>query len=157
MGPSASGGPFLIWDSKRMILKELISCSSLRTSISGRTSIRLWGRYSNLLIHVNIPAPPIFINLSPLYHPSPTCIHLHTFMYQEATLQVSGHLNHVYWKKIPLVKFLLLKWQVLAITYTKHSLLRTCILRRKHSIQYIPRNMHTVLLCFALLWLCNRS
>ena len=26
-----------------------------------------------------------------------------------------------------------------------------------HLIQYIPRNMHTVLLCFALLWLCNRS
>ena len=25
------------------------------------------------------------------------------------------------------------------------------------SVQYIPRNMHTVLLCFALLWLCNRS
>ena len=25
------------------------------------------------------------------------------------------------------------------------------------SLQYIPRNMHTVLLCFALLWLCNRS
>ena len=25
------------------------------------------------------------------------------------------------------------------------------------NIQYIPRNMHTVLLCFALLWLCNRS
>ena len=24
-------------------------------------------------------------------------------------------------------------------------------------IQYTPRNMHTVLLCFALLWLCNRS
>ena len=24
-------------------------------------------------------------------------------------------------------------------------------------IQYIPRNMHTVLLCFALLWLCDRS
>ena len=24
-------------------------------------------------------------------------------------------------------------------------------------IQYIPWNMHTVLLCFALLWLCNRS
>ena len=24
-------------------------------------------------------------------------------------------------------------------------------------IQYITRNMHTVLLCFALLWLCNRS
>ena len=24
-------------------------------------------------------------------------------------------------------------------------------------IQYILRNMHTVLLCFALLWLCNRS
>ena len=23
--------------------------------------------------------------------------------------------------------------------------------------QYIPRNMHMVLLCFALLWLCNRS
>ena len=23
-------------------------------------------------------------------------------------------------------------------------------------VQYIPRNMHTVLLCFALLWLCNR-
>ena len=25
------------------------------------------------------------------------------------------------------------------------------------TVQYIPRNMHTVLLCFALLWLCNRS
>ena len=25
------------------------------------------------------------------------------------------------------------------------------------SLQYIPRNMQTVLLCFALLWLCNRS
>ena len=25
------------------------------------------------------------------------------------------------------------------------------------NLQYIPRNMHTVLLCFALLWLCNRS
>ena len=24
-------------------------------------------------------------------------------------------------------------------------------------VQYIPRNMHTVLLYFALLWLCNRS
>ena len=24
-------------------------------------------------------------------------------------------------------------------------------------VQYIPRNMHTVLLFFALLWLCNRS
>ena len=24
-------------------------------------------------------------------------------------------------------------------------------------VQYVPRNMHTVLLCFALLWLCNRS
>ena len=24
-------------------------------------------------------------------------------------------------------------------------------------LQYIPRNMHTVLLCIALLWLCNRS
>ena len=24
-------------------------------------------------------------------------------------------------------------------------------------LQYIPRNMHTVLLSFALLWLCNRS
>ena len=24
-------------------------------------------------------------------------------------------------------------------------------------LQYIPRNMHTILLCFALLWLCNRS
>ena len=31
--------------------------------------------------------------------------------------------------------------------------------RRCHGmeIQYIPRNMHTALLCFALLWLCNRS
>ena len=27
----------------------------------------------------------------------------------------------------------------------------------KEWIQYIPRNMHTVLLCFALLWLCKRS
>ena len=27
----------------------------------------------------------------------------------------------------------------------------------QNPIQYIPRNMHTVLLCFALLWLSNRS
>ena len=27
----------------------------------------------------------------------------------------------------------------------------------KTQLQYIPRNMHTVLLCIALLWLCNRS
>ena len=33
-----------------------------------------------------------------------------------------------------------------------------CFVRwRDGQIQYIPRNMHTVLLCFALLWLCNRS
>ena len=30
-------------------------------------------------------------------------------------------------------------------------------IRWKGNIQYIPKNMHTVLLCFALLWLCNRS
>ena len=30
-------------------------------------------------------------------------------------------------------------------------------LNRGLTLQYIPRNMHTVLLCFALLWLCNRS
>ena len=45
--------------------------------------------------------------------------------------------------------------------------IRTIILSQQHKaqdhlqtvwdIQYIPRNMHTVLLCFALLWLCNRS
>ena len=28
---------------------------------------------------------------------------------------------------------------------------------QQHLLQYIPRNMHTVLLCFALLWLCSRS
>ena len=28
---------------------------------------------------------------------------------------------------------------------------------KKSDVQYIPRNMHTGLLCFALLWLCNRS
>ena len=39
-----------------------------------------------------------------------------------------------------------LKWELLVQPMTKLSL-----------IQYIPRNMHTVLLCFALLWLCNRS
>ena len=50
----------------------------------------------------------------------------------------------------------------------KHiRLIRTTILSQQHKaqdhlqtvwdIQYIPRNMHTVLLCFALLWLCNRS
>ena len=43
-----------------------------------------------------------------------------------------------------------------------------CVIKIKHilsvihyticgAVQYIPRNMHTVLLCFALLWLCNRS
>ena len=31
------------------------------------------------------------------------------------------------------------------------------VCNREEYVQYIPRNMHTVLLCFALLWLCNRS
>ena len=35
--------------------------------------------------------------------------------------------------------------------------LRAKFFRGNLNIQYIPRNMHTVLLCFALLWLCNRS
>ena len=29
--------------------------------------------------------------------------------------------------------------------------------KEHHYLQYIPRNMHTVLLCSALLWLCHRS
>ena len=32
-----------------------------------------------------------------------------------------------------------------------------CTGLRTLQVQYIPRNMHSVLLCFALLWLCNRS
>ena len=35
-------------------------------------------------------------------------------------------------------------------------LLLLCPIQRTE-LQYIPRNMHTVVLCFALLWLCNRS
>ena len=47
------------------------------------------------------------------------------------------------------------------ITFVNNA--NICVLRVKQpvmsapSIQYIPRNMHTVLWCFALLWLCNRS
>ena len=37
------------------------------------------------------------------------------------------------------------------------SSLKAKIVWRSKSLQYIPRNMHTVLCCFALLWLCNRS
>ena len=37
-----------------------------------------------------------------------------------------------------------------ALTWLR-NMYRYCVL------QYIPRNLHTVLLCFALLWLCNRS
>ena len=33
----------------------------------------------------------------------------------------------------------------------------SCRWSQRGFLQYIPRNMHTVLLCFALLWLCNRS
>ena len=33
----------------------------------------------------------------------------------------------------------------------------TCVTASAALLQYIPRNKHTVLLCFALLWLCNRS
>ena len=58
------------------------------------------------------------------------------------------------------------------ITTTKQSITKPCAyflgytviaawqvpLKSTHfCLQYIPRNMHTVLLCFALLWLCNRS
>ena len=37
------------------------------------------------------------------------------------------------------------------------SLSITCSLSANSTVQYIPINMDTVLLCFALLWLCNRS
>ena len=37
----------------------------------------------------------------------------------------------------------------------QHFNLLSC--HQPSEVQYIPRNMHTVLLCFALLWLCNRS
>ena len=38
-----------------------------------------------------------------------------------------------------------------------HLLLYYVQTNSQYHIEYIPRNMHTVLLCFALLWLCNRS
>ena len=45
---------------------------------------------------------------------------------------------------------------LLFLTITSHS--KACSANNNENIlQYIPRNMHTVLLCFALLWLCNRS
>ena len=45
-----------------------------------------------------------------------------------------------------------------AWTYNILDMIKCIPFRRIHgSIQYTPRNMHTVLLCFALLWLCNRS
>ena len=38
-----------------------------------------------------------------------------------------------------------------------YSVGQSCDCSSSSEVQYIPRNMHTVLLCFALLWLCNRS
>ena len=54
------------------------------------------------------------------------------------------------------------------ITTTKQSTTKPCAYFLGYTVcvpgnwiidylQYIPRNMHAVLLCFALLWLCNRS
>ena len=39
----------------------------------------------------------------------------------------------------------------------RQRLIYKSLLLQHPNLQYIPRNMHTVLLCFALLWLCNRS
>ena len=43
-------------------------------------------------------------------------------------------------------------------TMTRCRYLKSFLTEDSHThLQYIPRNVHTVLLCFALLWLCNRS
>ena len=50
-----------------------------------------------------------------------------------------------------------------AMRKVHHSVLSMLMIRQDKDgclslwIQYIPRNMHTVLLCFVVLWLCNRS
>ena len=49
-----------------------------------------------------------------------------------------------------------LRWMSLDVTDDESKLLLVMTVAACH-LQYIPRNMHTVLLCFALLWLCNRS
>ena len=46
--------------------------------------------------------------------------------------------------------------QIISNCMTPHGESRIQGVKFRH-ILYIPRNMHTVLLCFALLWLCNRS
>ena len=52
-------------------------------------------------------------------------------------------------------------WVTNQLSFYRQNMLvlkkRLSLLEMKSLIQYIPRNMHTVLLCFALLWLCNRS
>ena len=55
-----------------------------------------------------------------------------------------------------------LTWYSNVMTNVYHRLntahtTKTSYLVRSFELQYIPRNMHTVLSCFALLWLCNRS
>ena len=49
--------------------------------------------------------------------------------------------------------------EILTLDSSQRYLLPTIpnLLWNSLCLQYIPRNMHTVLLCFALLWLCNRS
>ena len=59
----------------------------------------------------------------------------------------SSCLREYKYLKGDLAKTMLLQL-LIVIRYVKSQVL---------GIQYIPRNMHTVLLCFALLWLCNRS
>ena len=60
-------------------------------------------------------------------------------------LEMIIHENHLYIKHITLQQF------------NKHYGSEVGRSETRWFLQYIPRNMHTVLLCFALLWLCNLS
>ena len=47
---------------------------------------------------------------------------------------------------------------ILAVVVALVVVVAVVFIQNKNStLQYNPRNMHTVLLCFALLWLCSRS
>ena len=61
---------------------------------------------------------------------------------------------------LPTEFLIIAKWQfndIIPIFCVSSSVYCSSPQRWCARVQYIPRNMHTVLLCFASLWLCDRS
>ena len=114
-------------------------------SISQTLQHRREKYWSHLSVHLSVVWNEV--------HPT-TCFVHHGFHYKfQYVFLYEGMLNVFIWMKFHSSKFFQCVFNfkiLLSISLTRDF---DFVIH----VQYIPRNMHRVLLCFALLWLCNRS